>query len=229
MIHKEQLNIFVSNFRKWLSDNYSKEDIERNFYDDAGYPYWTEIENYFANLLENKDFPQLDNQDKENLLYLIARNWDIGRMISWLSKGKQLSNLGELKDDEFINLANILVTLKSSEFDDAKIQFVSAFEKFDSLTPDIESLLLRFYEDNDLDIKGRALLSLGKLKYTKILELLEELWQVDEEHNKIKCLSLIDECLKDSDLMMKYLNDVKTTNQEYLSEYTKQLKRKYEI
>ena len=228
-MHKEQLDIFVSKFRKWLSDNYSKEDIERNFYDDAGYPYWAEIENYFANLLKNKDFPQLDNQDKENLLYLIARNWDIGRMISWLSEGKQLSNLGELEYDEFINLANILVTLKSTEFDSAKVQFVSNFQKFDSLTPEIESLLLRFYEDNDLDVRGRALLSLGKLKYTKILELLEELWQVDEEWNKIKCLFLIDEYLKDRDLMMKYLNDAKTTNQEYLSEYVKRLKRKYEI
>ena len=226
MTHKEQLEDFVLKFREWLSDNYSVEDIEICFYDDAGYPYWTEIECYYANLLKNREFLQLDHHDKENLLYLIARNWDIGKMINWLTKDKQLSNLGQLEYDDFIDLANVLVTMKGREFVDAKLQFVSVFKKFDNLTIDIESLLLKFYEDDDLDIRGRALLSLGKLKYSKILKLLEELWQIDEEHNKIKCLSLINDYIEDRDLMIRYLNDVNPVGKEYLSEYIKRLKRK---
>jgi hypothetical protein len=225
--HKEQLEYLVLKFRNWLSDNYSKKDIEQNLYDDAGYPHWAEIENWFESLLNKGEYGQLDNNDKINLLYLIARNWDIGSMINWLSKDKPLSNLGEFGTFEFIDLAKQVVNLKSAEFDDAKVQIVGSFKKFDTLTGEIENVLLKFYEDKNIDIRGRALLTLGKFRHPRILELLENLWQIDDEFNKIKCLTLIDEYIGNRNLMILYLNDAETKKQEHLNEYVKQLKRKY--
>lgn len=171
---KEKLKKLVSKFRKWLSDNYSQEKIKKNLVDDAGYPDWREIESYFSEMLANKWLSTLDKEDKINLLYLIARNWDIGSMVGWLSPTKSLSNCGQLEEKDFIDLAKIVAELNRSEFDDAKCQFASSFKKFDELTPEIEKILLMIYETGNEYSKRISLESLAKLGYSDIKKLLKK-------------------------------------------------------
>ena len=162
---KENLNNLVLKFRKWVSDNHTDEEIKDNRIDDTGYPNWAEVESYFSEILQSNQLNTLDEEDKINLLYLIARNWDVGNMISWLSQKRPLSWLGNLSDKDFIDLSKIVVKIDDIEFEDAKCQFISSFKKFEKLTPEIEEILLRTYETASEYVKRLALLSLAKLDY----------------------------------------------------------------
>ena len=145
---KLMLQTQVDNFKNWWNENYTLSEIKELGTDDPGYPDWGIIEDYFEELLKNNLIKELDKEDQINLLWLIARNWDIGRMIGWLSEKKPLSNLGDLTEENFIMLSKTLIKLDNTEFDDAKSQFASSFKKFKELTPEIEIILLAYFNDN---------------------------------------------------------------------------------
>lgn len=198
---KLKLKELVSDFRKWFSENYSQQDIEVLLFDDAGYPYWGDVEGFYTELLDKDLIKNLDEEDQGNLLYLIARNWDHGRMIAWLSTGNQLSNHGHLEVNNFINLSKTLSKLDEVEFDDAKSQFASSFKKIGSLTKEIEEILLAFYNDQNEYTKRLALISLGELGYANIKKLIKISWEtVPEEHHKMGCLYIVHEVLNDGEL-----------------------------
>jgi hypothetical protein len=149
----------------------------------------------------------------------------MGHMIAWLSKGNQLSNLGQLQYSDFILLSKTLIELDHPEFDDAKSQFVTSFQKFDKLTDEIRTILLKFYHDKGEYTKRMALITLGKLGYSDTRNLIEQSWRtVDEEHHKMGCLSVIDESLKDSELMKHYLALADKEQGQYLKEYVDKLR-----
>ncbi len=216
---------FVAKFRQWLDENYSKEEIEDLRVDEPSYPEWDEIENYFAELLKKNQISNLSPEAQKNLLYLIARNWDINHMIGWLYIDSPLSNLGDLKYSDFILLATTLSTLNHPDFNNAKSQFASSFRKFTELTPEIERLLLLFYYDKDEYTKRTALDALGKLGYTNIRSLIELSWNtVDNEHHKMQCLNVIDLYIKDIALMKEYLLRAENYEGKFLAKYVAELK-----
>ena len=217
---KLKLQELVSNFRKWLSENYSPQNIEALLFDDAGYPYWGEVEDFYYELLDKDLIKNLDEEDQKNLLYLIARNWDCGRMIAWLSTGNQLSNYGHLEVNDFINLSKTLSKLDEVEFDDAKSQFASSFKKIGSLTKEIEEILLAFYNDKNEYTKRLALMTLGELGYADIKKLIKISWEtVPEEHHKMGCLYIVHEVLNDGELLNHYLNLAQNEQGENLKQY----------
>lgn len=232
MTTKQKLTYLVAQFKKWIAENYSKEQIDKLLIDDAGYPNWTEIEIFFSELLAKKGIQRLDEEDQTNLLYLIARNWDIGDMVSWLSKTTTLSNLGHLEKSDFIMLAKTISKLEHPEFNDAKSQFVSCFRKFDAITPEIEALLLDFYNDKDDYTKRQALMTLGKFGYSNIRDLIKLSWDwasIDSEYFRMDCLYVMDDYLKDEKLIKEYLVLAENDNSEYLSKYVTELKGKYPL
>lgn len=219
--HKTILKNFVSSFKKWLSANYSPQEIHDLEFNDASYPEWRSIEDYFSALLAAKQIDQLDDEDLAHLLYLIARHWDIGRMIAWLSRAPALSNLGDLSAGDFIILARAVSKLHETEYNDAKSQFAACFEKkFDTLTPEIEDILLDLYHSNDEYTKRISLLALAKLGYPAIRLLLKQSWEtVDEQYHKIGCLQAIDEYIKDPILLNEYLALAATETGDELKKY----------
>ncbi len=225
---KDKLRQLVSDFRQWLAYNFTLEEIEELRTDDAGYPKWDEITIYFSELLNKKLLTNLDKEDQANLLYLIGRNWDIGSMIAWLSKGTKLSNCGELQKSDFLILAQTLTELKQSEFNDAKSQIVSSFQKFEELTTEIEEILLKFYNDSDKDeyTKRLSLVTLGKFKYYDIRQLVKKSWEtIDDEYHKMGCLFVIDEHIKDENLMKHYLELADKQEGKYLKSYVAELRK----
>jgi hypothetical protein len=218
---KAELQHLVADFRHWLSENYSIDEIEECMTDDPSYPKWEEIHTCFSWLIENQMLSNLDQEDQTNLLYLIARNWDIGNMIAWLSSTKQLSNCGELEQNDFVMLAKTLSALSHPEFNDAKSQIVSAFKKLEELTPEIEELLLMFYDDQHEYTKRQALISLGKLGYRDIRPLLKQSWEtVNDEHHKMGCLYVVAEFIQDDQLLKNYLRLAENQEGEYLKRYS---------
>ncbi|MEA9412670.1 hypothetical protein [Flavobacterium sp. PL02] len=226
---KLKLQDLVFNFRKWLSENYSQQNIDELLFDDAGYPDWYEIEDFYSELLEKDLIKNLDKEDEENLLYLISRNWDCGRMIAWLSTSTQLSNIGHLKENDFINLSKTLSKISKVEFDDAKSQFVSSFKKISFLTKEIEEILLVFYNEKDEYIKRLSLITLGILGYSDIKKIIKISWEtIDDQYHKMGCLYVIHEVLDNEELLIHYLSLSKNEQGEnlknYISEITKQRK-----
>lgn len=227
--HKTILKNFVSSFKKWLSANYSLQEIQDLQIDDASYPDWRSIEEYFSALLAARQINQLDDEDLAHLLYLIARHWDIGRMIAWLSGAPALSNLGDLPADDFILLASAVSKLNGSEYNDAKYQFAACFgNKFDTLTPGTEKILLDLYHCSDEYTKRLSLLALAKLGYPSIRSLLKQSWEtVDDQYHKIGCLQAIDEYVKDPMLLNEYLVLAVNENGNELKKYATWLNNKY--
>lgn len=226
MNEKARLVQYVQQFKSWLSEHYTPEEIAEDRVDSPGYPEWQEIQAFFADLLATKAISNLDEEDQLNLLYLIARNWDIGSMIAWLSKRPVLSNLGYLSREDFISLANILADQKDRAFDDAKSQFASSLSKWEVLDDQVEEILLRFYHQGDNYTQRVALQSLAKLKYPAIRSLVEQSWEVDDEHYKITCLDIMAEYIGDKELLRRYLQKAVQAPGRYLADYVQVLWQK---
>jgi hypothetical protein len=161
------LSELAAKYKAWLAATYSLQDIEALLTDDAGYPAWTEIETHFAQLLVEQQVAALSPEDQVHLLYLIARNWDIGSLINWLSPapGGPLSNVGKLTTADFLRLAATAATLTHPAFTDAKYQFAAACRNFNSLTEELETVLHRFCQDPDAYTRTQAQQSLRALGY----------------------------------------------------------------
>jgi hypothetical protein len=225
MTSKETLKELVSEFRKWLADNYSEEEIKDDRVDSPSFNNWKRIEDYFTFLLDNDELKNLDKEDKINLLYLIGRNWDIGNMLAWLSPNSPLSLCGSMKESDFISLARVAKDLHELEFHDAKSQVIVSFQKFNSLTDDIKHVLLDFYETGEEYSKRMSMETLAKLGYNEIRSLVERSWrEQDDEHHRMMCLGIINEYIKDTDLLKKYLTMAEMDNRQYISGYVKTLK-----
>ncbi|MDJ0366332.1 hypothetical protein QMK33_14325 [Hymenobacter sp. H14-R3] len=166
----------VTQYKEWLTATYSPPDIEALRIDAAGYPAWTEIERYVAQLLAQQQLASLSHADQVNLLYLIARNWDIGSLIGWLSPtpGSPLSNVGDLAVTDFLRLATTVVTLKHPALTDAKYQFAAACRKFSALTKELETVLHAFCQDPDAYTRSQAEQSLRALGYVGPLSAVTE-------------------------------------------------------
>ncbi len=223
---KRRLEELVEKFQNWLNENYTTEQTQELLTDDCSFPFWNEITELYSTLLDEKLITQLDTHDKNNLLYLIARNWDIGSMISWLSSDsiKELSNLGYLTKEDFIILAKSAIELSGNEYNDAKSQIASSFRKFDKSTIEIEYILLELYNDKDEYTKRQALLSLGKFKYENIEKLITKSWNtINDEHHKMACLTILKDYLNNRKLLKEYVQLALTEKGKYLVQYAKDI------
>jgi hypothetical protein len=222
---QNKLPALVAKFRQWLAETHSAEEIDQLAIDDAGYPYWNEVAEYVMALLDS-DLNRLTTAEQVDLLYLIARNWDLGWIIAWLSPSEQLSNLGVLKQADFLRLAATAAALTHAEFNDAKFQFAVSCKKFSALTPELERVLLALYYDAHSYTKTCALASLAKLNYPKIRELVRQCWeQVSDEHARISCLVVLDKYIKDDVLMASYLAMASVLPGENLAEVVAEIKQ----
>lgn len=227
MTIKLKLKELVQDFGKWLSDNYSEEEIIDDRVNSTNYNSWKQIEDFFAIILKEDKLKDLDEDDRINLLYLIARNWETGRMLAWLSPNAPLSHCGELKQSDFISLAKTVKNLHEPEFQDAKSQIIVSFQKFSQLNDEIKSTLLDIYETGDEYLKRISLQTLGKLGYSGMRALVDRSWieQEDEQH-RMMCLEVINDFIRDTGLLNKYLKMAEQDNRPYISHYVQELKSK---
>ena len=219
---------FVAKFKQWLAIGYSRQEIDQLQTDDAGYPGWAEIDDHFALLLAHDRVADLSRAEQVDLLYLIARNWDIGTMIAWLSPEEiPLSNDGFLKPDDFLRLAITLITLSQGEFRNAKSQFAVAGRKLGALSPRLEQVLLALFNDPDEYVKTSALAPLDKLAYAGLPGLLEQAWEVvKDEHSKIACLRTVEQYSQGKGLLQHCLALAATLPGDYLADYVAAARQK---
>jgi hypothetical protein len=214
------LSELATKFRQWLATVYTPEEIAELLTDDAGYPGWREVDAAFGALLTGNHLPDLSCDEEVALLYLIARNWDIGTMIAWLSPGPALSNDGPLRPADFFRLGHVLVSLSSPEFRDAKLQFAAACKKLGALTPDAQQLLQALFAEPDENAKKYALTSLAALSAPDLRWFVEQAWaSVTDEYSLLACLHVAVDHLHDRDLVLRYLERASQVPGRYLQKY----------
>lgn len=192
-------------YLEWAISTFGAAQVQQFSFDEAGYPAWHEVERDFATLAQASSFTHLDPSNLNALLYLIARSWDSGRMIAWLSNGPQLSNLAKLAEDDALLLGEAAASLNSAEYEDATYQFAKILPRITALRPRAIALGLRMFASGGTYTKRVALKSLGEMGHANITSLVERLWQVPDEHARITCLEVLERFEPDLTFLKRYI------------------------
>lgn len=184
---REELKFAVEHFKEWVNANHSDLQIEEGNVDDCGYPEWHKLEDLCERIFTGLIFSELETLDKERIIFIIGRQWDLGRVLNWFNKGtEEIGHLGMTKEQLF-ELSKIAVTGDDS---DAKGQLAASLFKAGD-TQGLIEVLLKFHADSDEYVRRQALSSLEKIGYTRIGDLIIESWKYNQEFERIMCLNLM--------------------------------------
>jgi hypothetical protein len=214
-----KLKNHVLDFQNWIKNTFSEKTIEIGNVDDPGYPCWTNIADDIAILFNDYEIRKLSDQGIDNLFYLIGRNWDLGWIIAWLSSNKSLSNIGNLKEDDFYYLCEKSLGIEDS---DAQCQFAAAMRKFEVLNPLRERLLLLFFNEKHLYTKRTALNSLSTMKYLHLEDLVAQAWAINDEWVRHTCLETL--MANNSKELSKYIKLAQEDGAEILKDLMNRIK-----
>lgn len=189
----------VEQFETWRKENHSPEQYAKGYTDDPSYPAWNAIDSDLEALFKSGTLEGLSSEEKEGLIYLIARNWDIGNIINWLtiSSVEPISYLGCTEAD-FLHLCSFALNSKE---EDAKCQFVKVLPFLKTISKtEIRLLLLDFYHNGKTYTKRMSLFALQAVKYPELEALVQTSWKKEtDEFYKIACLNIL-HALKSNDL-----------------------------
>lgn len=214
------IKMHAVDFNRWLENNFTSDQIINEYADYAGYPSWNDIEHDIEKLFTSvKDLNLLRTESLDMIIFFIARQWNIGIILNWFNKGgEDISGIG-MTQEQLIILAGRGVL---SKYYDARYQFsASLFKVDDSLKDKAISLLLKYHNDDVRDVRINALISLYRLSYSKMDNLLVKSWNYGRESEQITCLEIWRE--RGSNLFDQYLELVKGDKREALIEYVEQL------
>ncbi len=180
-----------ADFERWAHACVSAEQVQRGEYDEAGYPEWTSFEERFVQHVADGTIHALQQDELRDLLFLIARSWDLGRVLAWLSSGAQFSNVAPLSEHDTLFLAEASLGFEGAEFDAARQQLAVVLGRAQGARERALDVLTRLYERDDEYTKRMALLSLGTLDSPQILALVPRSWDIADEYQRIACLEVL--------------------------------------
>lgn len=218
----------VAQFETWRQENHSPEQYEKGYTDDPSYPSWNVVEADLETLFKSGTLEDLSTDEKEGIIYLIARNWDIGNILNWLtiSDVEPISYLGCTESD-FLHLCSFALNSKE---EDAKCQFVKVLP-FLKKIPKIEitRLLLDFYQNGETYTKRMSLFALQVMKYAELEELVTSSWSKEsDEFYKIACLNIL-HTLKSKDLKTYVKEAEEYKDWDFLQENVERIKVEADI
>ena len=215
MSTSEEIAQHVISFRQWISERFTSEDIASGNVDDTGYPHWDLIKKTFKRVFKEENLNDMSPQDLDNLVYLIARQWDRGGILNWFDKGdRRISFIGM---NGFHLFALSEAGLRTPERD-ARYQFAASLYK---LGPDkrVISLLLQYLKDEDSYTRTMALRSLSRINYEGIVEKIKYLWDAGDEWNQMMCISIAKD--HDETLFKELLEKGMSSKKELLEDFIK--------
>lgn len=195
-----------ADFERWARDNFSVAQVQGGDYDEAGYPGWQPVEDLFARHVATGSARILSEEDLRGLLFLIARAWDVGRIIAWLSTSARFSNIADLSEHDTLFLAEASLRFTGSEYDGARQQLAKVLDRVQTGRDAAISVLERLYESDDEYTKRMALLSLGSLDYPHIVVLLRRSWEMPDEYQRMACLGVLASRVHDDSLLDEFLH-----------------------
>lgn len=209
----------VNLFWEWSLKFNSREEILNGENDSPSYPKWNQIEENLESIFKNINFDELTNKTLDNIIFLIAQQWDIGIILNWFNKGDE--RIGQLGMTKF-QLKKLSQRGLNSDLADAKAQFAISLYKIENRNEAIE-LLLKYYNENNEYIRRCSLQSLNKLNYEQLNLLLDKSWKMNEENERILCLQIWSET--DKKLFTHYCKIAEKDEREYLRNYASKLRK----
>jgi hypothetical protein len=221
ILHKkeiiQQINNHVFQFENWLHENYSQEEIDKELYDDTGYPNWNAVEDTFEIVFKELEFKDLIEEELKAIGFLIARQWGVGNIFPFFNK--EISLLG-MTEKQLLILAEYALNSNEWSF---KQQCAASLWKAKKSTKKAIEIALKFFQDKDDDIRRCSLRSLYKLKYSNLNNILEKSWTFNDEDERMLCLKIWKEV--DKDTFKARLKEVENDEREYMKKYISELKK----
>lgn len=218
----------VEQFEQWRKENHTQEQYEKGFTDDPAYPFWENIESDLKQLFESGTLQNLSIEEQEGIMYLIARSWDVGNIINWLtiSAEEPISYL-ECTESDFLQMCQW--ALKTKE-EDVKCQFVKVLPFLKTISKDvIRALLLDFYKDGGTYTKRMSLFALQETKYPHLEELVLTSWASEEdEFYIIACINIL-HSLKSKELKVYLKKAEAYKDWEFLQENIQRIKKEAKL
>jgi hypothetical protein len=210
-------------FDLWLHESYG--DAYGDFYgeNDISYKKWNEIEAVLKKAFEEIDLQELSDSCLNDILFLISRSVEGGRIIAWLHPSSpRLSNIADITLSNFTCLCQH--ALKSKD-DYCDYQLASCFRKFNLLTADQEEILIGFFNKNDIYTKRIALIGLAQHKVPNLEHYVTQLWDFrnQDEWAGLTCLEAlaISDC--NHELIMQYRAELLNSSDDYIAEQAKSI------
>lgn len=183
----EQIENHVKEFKKWLTENYSEDSLRKELYDDTGYPNWSAIETTFETAFKELPFEDLNEEELENISFLLARQWNVGIIFPYFKE--EISQIG-MTENQLLILAEY--GLKSKEWS-FKQQCAASIYKVQENKKKAIEIALKYNQDTDVHIRRYSLLSLHKLGYKHLIRLLKRSWEFGDELERNLCLEICKE------------------------------------
>jgi len=207
----EQINHHVIQFKNWLKENYSQEKIDKELYDDTGYPNWNNVEETFEIAFKKLNFEELIEEELKAIGFLIARQWDVGIIFPYFNK--EISLLG-MTEKQLLILAEYGINSREWSL---RQQCAASIQKAKNFRNEAIEIALKYYNDKDDDIRRHALSSLYKLEYKKINHLLDKSWNFDNEDERMLCLEIWRK--EDKEKFNIRIKEVEQDEREYIKNY----------
>lgn len=243
-----QLEIFVASIKHWINQNYpvrqSIADVDMVYYPDD---HWQEIYTYVGSIFDS-GLQNRPLQDLKNVLYLIARNYRVARLLSW-HEPSTISKVGNLTKSDFILLAQTVQNLNHEDFHDAYRQIIVLLQEYPSneFLEFIPSFMDKAFQTSSNNyIKNKALKHFIEISHPNCPKMIQESWKAADEWLKdailtdmifIRDPSIVEYCIESAQSTnLKAYEIHKKAKLENLREHLSSLKmtqvittKKYEV
>lgn len=211
----------VDEFWEWaFKSSYSKEAVINGEIDSVSFPHWHRIEKNLEEAFKYLNFAELENAMLDNIVFIIAQQWDIGIILNWFNKGGE--EIGQIGMTE-LQLIRICERGLITNLTDAKGQLAASLYKIRNKEK-AEELLLNYHKDKNEYVRRMALSSLHKLSYRFINDLLINSWGKNDEYERTLCLQIWKET--NTKEFVKYCRIAEKEGTKYLREFALEIKNK---
>ncbi|MCW9027612.1 MAG: hypothetical protein OQJ80_01655 [Kangiella sp.] len=201
---------------QWLREVYGESYGDFFGERDIGYDHWDGIEGILKTAFEDENLERFSEACLDNILFFISRGEEGGRIIAWFRPdNRSLSNIADLKIKNFVVLCKH--ALKSGE-DYCDYQLAYCFHKLESLSKDMEKILLDFFKKKAIYTKRLALVSLTKHRVANLENYIIELWDTKDEWAGLNCLEALKVSGCNDELFKQYKKVLLNSNDEYIRE-----------
>lgn len=197
----EALRAEVARFRSW-AETYPV--AERSGEWEVDYPNWQDLWPAFAAFVRGSSAREWDEDTQRLLLYVIARDNEIGEAVDAVAK----------EPDQLLLLAERAL---ASDERYAASQLATQLGKLDALDAlHAESLLLRFAQYHDEYVRRLALLALAERGSSHVEELAIAAWDSGHEYQRMAALEALNRV--GSPLVAEYLTRAEADGRTYLAQ-----------
>lgn len=206
----DKIFIEIEKFNNWAQSQFGESQDEIGGEWECNYENWSDIYHSFEDFIATTNPNTLTDNQKNNLLYIIARD-------------NETEYLASILDDNFLSILTEQ-SITNGQRDDKWQLAVQLYKLADKQKA--TALLEKLVNDDEEYVNRRALMELAKLNSEKVEYYAEKFWNKDqygdmEEYQKIAVLQSLHTI--NSKLLVNYIDLAKQSGQKYLIDFAEKL------